>query len=101
MNDGIYQTPNRGLAWNLMSGNVGDPLIQMFDQNKTPVPVQTEPDASTAGQGRIVLAKPALTGNNDADTTYQGWLYAAVINQGGLLGNGGHLAGLFLTKDFG
>jgi subtilisin-like proprotein convertase family protein len=101
MNDGIYQSPNRGLAWNKLSGNIGDPLIQMFDQNKTPVPVQNLPDAGAAGQGRIVLAKPALTGNNDADTTYQGWLYAAVVNQGGLLNGGGHLAGLFLTKDFG
>ena len=45
--------------------------------------------------GRIVLAKPALTGNAAEDLGYQGWLYAAVVNPAGVF------AGLWVTKDFG
>ena len=33
--------------------------------------------------GRIVLAKPALTGNTAENLHYQGWLYAAVENSNG------------------
>ena len=46
-------------------------------------------------KGRIVLAKPFLTGDPRQDLLYQGWLYAAVVTADG------HLDGLYLTKDFG
>ena len=113
--DGIYRSPNRGQEFDLMTGTAGDPLIQDFSPVLTqPVGVlaaspsvengQTKPNGV---QGRIVLARPAVTGNPLQDVLYQGWLYAAVISSESIvtadnqLVSGGHLGGLYLTKDFG
>ena len=59
------------------------------------------PDRSPNGaKGRIVLAKPALTGDPARDALYQGWLYAVVVTSGGAgRVGGGRLDGLYLTKD--
>src|SRR5262249_55498567 len=70
-------------------------------------PIAVKPAASTpnGAKGRIVLAKPELTGQFLADGTYTGniaedllyetWLYAVVVT------TDGHLDGLYLTKDEG
>ena len=93
---GVFQSTNQGRSWNLMTGGVGDPLI--IDANRpavTPVAVTAPPGTPNGAKGRIVLAKPALTGNPAEDLNYEGWLYAAVATPDS------HLDGLYLTKDFG
>ncbi|MDB5350556.1 MAG: regulatory domain of in-like proprotein convertase [Planctomycetota bacterium] len=119
--DGVYRSPNRGQEFDLMAGTAGNPLIQSFDSNPTqPVPVmgatsnyyrgQATPNSSVANRaikGRIVLARPSVTGNPLQDVLYQGWLYAAVVSADtqvtpdNQLVAGGHLEGVYLTKDFG
>jgi subtilisin-like proprotein convertase family protein len=100
--DGVYFSPNRGQNWELMGGTVGDPLIQNQGPTPQPVPVSNLPSPNGAN-GRIVLAKPALTGNPLEDLLYSHWLYAAVAttNTGSTYAFGSHLAGLYLTKDDG
>jgi subtilisin-like proprotein convertase family protein len=105
--DGVYISPNRGGVWNELLGGVGDPLIQ--DRQffpSTPIPVNAPSGTPNGAKGRIVLAKPALTGTflpdgtyvgGDAvkDLLYEGWLYALVTTPSG------HFDGLYMTKDFG
>ncbi len=96
--DGIYLSPNQGQTWNPMNGGVGDPLLQnIFQGVASPVPVGNAPLSPKSGGagGRIVLAKPALTGNALLDAEYETWLYAAIVNPAG------HFSGLFVTKDNG
>ncbi len=93
---GVYISPNGGGSWNLMAGGVGDPLTRDIDRsNNPPVPVDNPPRTPNGAKGRIVLAKPALTGNATQDIGYQGWLYAAVATPDS------HFDGLYVTKDFG
>ncbi|QEH39304.1 Proprotein convertase P-domain protein (plasmid) [Aquisphaera giovannonii] len=91
--DGVYLSPNRGQVWNQMTGQQGNGLIfnTVNNQNVNPA---TKPSPNGA-QGRIVLAKPALTGNRAQDRLYEGWLYAAVSNPDGTFN------GLYQTKDYG
>ena len=100
--DGVYRSPNRGQNWALMGGGIGNPLIQNGDfPTPQPVPV-TAGTTPNGAKGRIVLARPALTGDALKDKLYQGWLYAAVAGPGTVYG--GQVAtfdGLYLTKDFG
>jgi subtilisin-like proprotein convertase family protein/photosystem II stability/assembly factor-like uncharacterized protein len=104
--DGIYLSPNRGATWQMMAGGVGDPLLQNPDVSPTqPIPVMAPSNTPNGAKGRIVLAKPALTGTFLPDGTYTGnvaedliyetWLYAVVVTPGGTLD------GLYLTKDLG
>ena len=104
--DGVYISPNRGQVWNQMLGTTGDPLIQDGDFfPRRPVPVTAPPSTPNGAKGRIVLAKPELTGvflpdgtytgNPAQDLVYEGWLYAVVVAPSG------HLDGLYLTKDLG
>ena len=96
LGQGVFLSPNQGQTWNLMTGGVGDPLVQNLYQGvKTPVPVGAPPLTPASGGGRIVLAKPALTGNALLDAEYETWLYAAVVTPAGAFD------GLFLTKDNG
>ena len=96
LGQGVFLSPNQGQTWNLMTGGVGDPLVQNLYQGvKTPVPVGAPPLTPASGGGRIVLAKPALTGNALLDAEYETWLYAAVVTPSGAFN------GLFLTKDNG
>ena len=90
---GVFMSPNQGQVWNLMAGNVGNPLIidTITKNNVNPV---NRPNPNGA-QGRIVLSVPAPTGNAEQDAIYAGWLYAAVATP-----SGGY-DGLFMTKDFG
>ena len=90
---GVFMSPNQGQVWNLMAGGVGNPLIlnTFNDKNVNPA---TNPTPN-GGEGRIVLATPARTGNALYDAIYSGWLYAAVSTP-----TGGFF-GLFMTKDFG
>ena len=92
--EGVYSSPNQGVVLNLMIGGVGNPLIHDVTRNN-PVAVTAPTDTPNGAKGRIVLAKPALTGNLAQDLVYSGWLYAAVIE------TTGHENGLYLTKDFG
>jgi len=103
---GVFESPNRGTVWNQLLGGVGDPLIQDGDNfPNSPIPVTAPPSTPNGAFGRIELAKPALTGvflpdgtytgDPVKDLLYEGWLYAGVMN------TGGHLMGLYLTKDFG
>ncbi|WP_337176243.1 Ig-like domain-containing protein [Paludisphaera sp.] len=93
-NEGVYLSPNRGQNWNPLSGNVGNPLlIDVFDDR--PVGVATIGPGPMGAGGRVILGKPALTGNANQDLLYAGWLYAAVGD------GGGGLRGLYMTKDFG
>ena len=92
--EGVYFSNNRGQSLTQVLGGVGDPLIQ-DSQTDTPIPVGTPSDTPNGNKGRIVLAKPDLTGLPSQDLIYQGWLYALVV------GTDGHVNGLYLTKDFG
>jgi subtilisin-like proprotein convertase family protein len=120
--EGVFFSPNRGQTFNIMAGTTGDPLIQDFD-GVPPQPVPVLPSPAVYGtskigtpnttvpaspKGRIVLAKPPLVqGDALQNTLYQGWLYAAVISSPTTVTpdnqtvSGGHLDGLYLTKDFG
>ena len=91
--EGVFFSSNQGQQWNLMAGGVGNPLIYNTYNNTNTNP-STNPSPNGA-EGRIVLAKPALTGNAVEDAIYQGWLYAAVATPAG------SFFGLFVTKDFG
>jgi subtilisin-like proprotein convertase family protein len=94
---GVYISQNQGEGWDEILGGIGDPLFQNIAATPlpTPIPVNAPPSTPTGG-GRIVLAKPFLTGNPEQDLLYEGWLYAAVVAN-----NGNTLQGLYLTKDFG
>ncbi len=92
--DGVYVSPNRGQSWNPLSGGVGNPLlIDLFKDG--PVPVANGGVSPMGANGRIALAKPALTGNTNQDALYAGWIYAAVAN------GGGTAISLYMSKDFG
>ena len=104
---GVFQSPNEGQVWNQMLGQGGNPEVQNPDANPIlPVPVAAPVSTpNTLPQGRIILAKPALTGiflpdgtytgNASEDVQYEGWLYAAVTSSTGTL------SGLYVTKNFG
>ncbi|WP_220369774.1 Ig-like domain-containing protein [Paludisphaera rhizosphaerae] len=92
--DGVYISPNKGQVWNLMAGGVGNPLIIDTRDNNN-VAVANGTVNPNGAHGRIVLAKPALTGVALYDKIYAGWLYAAVSSPDG------GFYGLFMTKDFG
>jgi subtilisin-like proprotein convertase family protein len=97
--DGVYVSPNQGQVLNKMLGTTGDPLILNGDFSPLlPVPVTAGPSPNGA-KGRIVLAKPALTGNPIQDLLYESWLYALVIVPGG--NSNSVVDGLYLTKDLG
>jgi subtilisin-like proprotein convertase family protein len=90
--DGVYFSPNRGTVWNLMTGGIGNPLIRDGDVIPSQIiPVNNNGSSPNGGQGRIVLARPAPTGDPIKDVQYQGWLYALAAGTNTL----------YLTKDFG
>lgn len=92
--DGVYISPNRGQNWNPLNGGVGSPLL-IDVYRDAPVAVANGGVNPMGAHGRIVLAKPALTGNVIRDQIYGGWLYAVVADADG------SLDGLYMTKDFG
>ena len=68
--EGVFRSPNRGVTWNELLGNIGDPTLQQFDvAGRPPVALGSEPSPNGAN-GRIVLAMPALTGNPIEDVLY-------------------------------
>ena len=96
---GVYISSNQGQGLTLMAGQLGqDPLIQ-GDAHFPPITTKINPAfvniSPNGANGRIVLAKPALTGNAAVDLLYQDWLYAALES------TDGHLLGLYITKDRG
>ncbi|MCY2951172.1 MAG: proprotein convertase P-domain-containing protein [Planctomycetota bacterium] len=116
--DGIYKSPNRGQVWNLMDGNVGDPLL--IDRYAYPGyppiavnhPAYFNPDyvgfngleaPNGANIERIVMAKPAITNDPVKDLLYQGWLYAAAVSNVTYtpLNAIVHFANVYITKDYG
>ncbi len=113
---GVYQSPNRGVVWNALAGGVGNPQIRDINPPLNPAfPVDAPAVVPGAASGRILLAKPAPTGDAFKDVQYQGWLYAMVVTPPGQtpititpLGmlEGVNLAptpmaALYMTKDFG
>ncbi len=93
---GVFMSANEGQTWQLMAGNVGNPLIVNTGTSKNVNPSDLGSEQTPNGpNGRIVLAKPALTGDPAKDALYEGWLYAAVATPDS------HLKGLYVTKDFG
>jgi subtilisin-like proprotein convertase family protein len=92
---GVFSSPNRGQTFNLVAGGVGNPLIRDADRTSAQVNPVAPSATPNGAKGRIVLAKPSLTGDAAQDLVYQGWLYAAVITADS------HFDGLYLTKDFG
>jgi subtilisin-like proprotein convertase family protein len=94
--DGVYESPNQGGFWTQLLGDIGNPLIRDGDvAPPTKVPVGAPGSLPNGGNGRIVLATPALTGNPLQDTIQEGYLDVAVAT------GGGALQGLYITKDFG
>ena len=95
---GVFISNNQGQGLVEMVGQVAsNPLIQ-GDAHFPPVVTKVgfgpaTPNGGT--DGRIVLAKPALTGNAAEDLLYQDWLYAAVENLDGSFN------ALYVTKDRG
>jgi subtilisin-like proprotein convertase family protein len=97
--EGIFLSPNEGDRWNLLTGGAGvlwrnglglPNFVQVTNSNLTP----------GMGQGRIVLATPALIPSSEPNARvenllYQGWLYAYVSK------TDNHSDGLYVTKDFG
>jgi subtilisin-like proprotein convertase family protein len=96
--EGVFMSPNRGQFFNRLDGGAGESLIQDSDVNgQPPVAVNAPPSTpSSPSGGRILLAKPALTGNPLQDALYAGWLYALVVP-----GSAANSGGLYLTKDGG
>ena len=95
---GVYASTNEAQTFSQVLGNIGDPLIQDKKDDNGPVPVVPAPGSEptpNGANGRIVLAKPFLTGNPAEDLNFQGWLYAAVVD------GSSHFQGLYVTKDFG
>ncbi len=92
---GVFISTSQGQALTELLGNVGaDNLIQ--NSQAIPGKPLTVADASPNGAfGRIILAKPALTGSASENILYQDWLYAAVENVNGTFN------GLYVTKDRG
>ncbi|MFM7129128.1 MAG: proprotein convertase P-domain-containing protein, partial [bacterium] len=91
--EGVFLTNNRGVSWTLMAGGVGNPLWRSSNANNVNTLNNPSPNG---GFGRILLAKPYLTGNATQDLLYSGWLYAVVANTG----NNG-IQGVYVTKNFG
>ena len=95
---GVWQSTSEGRlgSWSLMTGGVGKPRVQDLDVAPTvPVQVTNQGPTPNGAKGRIVLAKPFLTGDPRQDFMYQGWLYAAVVTPND------RLDGVYLTKDYG
>ncbi len=94
---GVFFSNAQGQFLNLVSGGIGDPLIQAAEDHSGahPLTVSNSGTNPNGALGRIVLAKPALTGNASEDAGYQGWLYVAVVKPDG------SFSGLYATKDYG
>ena len=99
---GVYMSTNQGQGLTLMAGlENSNPLItdyNLFPTKSTTVGLTGKGNPQTpnnANDARIVLAKPALTGNAAEDLLYQDWLYAAVES------TSGRFIGLYVTKDRG
>ncbi len=104
---GVYLSTDEGQSWNLMTGGIGNPLIQDGDAKppiKPPVPVSNPGVSPNFPSGRILLASPDLVANYTAtdqfpfgvqNYVYSGWLYALVVNPDN------SLHAVYMTKDFG
>ena len=75
--EGVFRSPNRGVTWNELLGNIGDPTLEQFDVGGRPPVAMGSTPSPDGANGRIVLAMPALTGNPIQDVLYEGWIYAA------------------------
>ncbi len=94
--EGVFISNNRGLSWFQMNGGVGKPLWRDAGPDSDQRVIVANNPSPTGPFGRILLGKPALTGNATQNVMYSGWLYAVVSNQG----NSG-IQGVYVTKDFG
>lgn len=92
---GVYESINGGNSWVLLAGINSNPQIRDGDffGFQPVVPVVAPADTPNGNKGRVVLARPALTGNPAQDLLYSDWLYVAVANAGN------NQPGLYVTKD--
>jgi subtilisin-like proprotein convertase family protein len=103
---GIFQTTNKGDRWALVNGGVGRPTTRDGDPYNPitgpnlggPAVAVTNNPTPNPGGGRIALAKPdpVPVGGTEAirrNVLTQGWLYAAVVQDG--------TVNLYQTKDAG
>lgn len=94
--EGVFISPNQGQLWNPTTAGIGNPLIVDAAVSPPPQIAVSAPRGTPNGaKGRVVLAKPNLTGIVSQDFQYSGWLYAAVATPDN------RLDGLYMTKDFG
>jgi subtilisin-like proprotein convertase family protein len=96
---GVFRNVNQGKAgsWVLMAGGEDRPLVRDADTG-TAFSVANDVSPNVATSNRVVLAKPALVLDSEANATrknlfYQNWLYAAVSD--------GSTVTLYMTKDAG
>src|SRR5262245_39505447 len=97
-NEGVFFTTSAPTTSSLaqMVGGVGKPN-HIDSVYGTPIPVNAPSSTPNgAGRGRILLATPYKTGDRLADTFYQNWLYALVLDDANPNGYD-----LYLTKDRG
>jgi subtilisin-like proprotein convertase family protein len=99
---GVFISTNRGASLSLMTGTAGvTNLIQNSEVSPaTPLRVNNV-NTPNGSNGRIILAKPALTNNAAENELYQDWLYVAVEGAPNSSGGSGTFDGLFVTKDRG
>src|SRR5579871_1389555 len=95
-NDGVWVSPqSEGASWDKLLGLDGGQTIVQPLANLPPIPVNA-PSNTPTGKGRIVLAKPALTGNPLQDLLYEGWLYAVAVDDAA-----NPTGSVYMTKDYG
>src|SRR4029077_11699094 len=101
---GVYKSVSGGTNLTVIAGGAGNGTIRDGDFSPaTTIPVNNDSQNPNGANGRIVLATvqagqgflSGLTGNPVQDLLYEGWLWAAVVT------TGGHLQGLYITKDGG
>ncbi len=94
---GVWVSPqSEGTTWNKLLGLDGG--LTLAEPLNPLIPIPVNPATTTpTGKGRIVLAKPALTGHPLQDQLYEGWLYAVAIDDAGTPPSGG----IYMTKDYG
>ncbi len=92
---GVYSTASATVAASLTQQPTHlYPVREDDDFNPPPQIPTTASTGPSATSGRIVLATPALTSSPVENSFYQGWVYAAAVNNTGSVS-------LYVSKDYG